>query len=160
MNWILKIIHIFSRCILLGRSLKCRLIVKHIGKNFTLASYSIIGAPENVNIGNNVYINSHVSLNGQGGLSIWDDVLIGPYSSIWTSNHSFSDTWIPINRQWDILKSVSIENNVWIGASVVILPWVTVGAGSIIWAWSIVTKNIPVNSIAVWNPARVVRTRT
>jgi acetyltransferase-like isoleucine patch superfamily enzyme len=112
-----------------------------------------------VSIGDNVYINSNTSLNGQWGLTIGNNVLIGPNTSIWTSNHSFANRWIPINQQWDELSKVVIGNDVWIGAQVVILPWVTIWDGVVIWAGSIVTRDIPEYSIAVWNPAKVVKTR-
>lgn len=54
---------------------------------------------------------------------------------------------------------VSIWNDVWIGANVTVLDWVTIGDGAIIWAWSVVTKDIPPFSIAVWSPAKVIRYR-
>jgi acetyltransferase-like isoleucine patch superfamily enzyme len=50
-----------------------------------------------------------------------------------------------------------IEDNVWIGESVVILPGVTIGKNSIIGANAVVTKSIPENSIAGGNPARIIK---
>ena len=54
-------------------------------------------------------------------------------------------------------RPVFIEDNVWIGESVSVLPGVRIGKNSIIGANSVVTKNIPENSIAVGNPARVIK---
>jgi maltose O-acetyltransferase len=55
------------------------------------------------------------------------------------------------------IKAVIIEDNVWIGARVIILPGVTIGKGSTIGAGAVVSKNIPPYSVAVGNPARVVK---
>jgi len=52
---------------------------------------------------------------------------------------------------------ITLEDNVWLGGSVVVCPGVTIGANSIIGAGAVVTRDIPANSIAVGNPARVIR---
>lgn len=157
---ILKKVFTFPyRCILYVRSFKYRLLAKKIGKNFIIASGSVIWAPENIEIGDNVYVNVNVSLNAQWWLVIGNNVLIWPNSSIWTSNHNFEDPNIPINKQGDVFSNVFIGNDVWIGAGSIVLPWVHIGTGSIIGAGSIVTKNIPEYVVAVWNPAKVIRSR-
>ncbi len=154
-----NILWFFQKITLRWRSFRYSLVLKRLGKNFTIAHGSIIWAPEKVEIGENVYINSHVSLNGQGWLTLGDNILIGPYTSIWTSNHSFANPDIPINQQGDEFRPVSIGNDVWIGAQVVILPGVHIGNGAVIGAGSIVTKDIPEYAIVVGNPARVVKSR-
>lgn len=62
----------------------------------------------------------------------------------------------PIQRSY-FVSPVTIEDNVWIGAGVVIMPGVTIGKGSVIGANSTVTKNIPAYNIAVEQPARVIK---
>ena len=59
----------------------------------------------------------------------------------------------------DLWKNVIIWNDVWIGANCVILPWVTIWNGAIVWAWAIVTKNIPDYAIVAWNPAKIIKYR-
>ena len=60
----------------------------------------------------------------------------------------------------EIALPITIKDNVWIGANVTVLPCVTIGENSIIWAGSVVTKDIPSNVIAVGNPCKVLRPLT
>ena len=61
------------------------------------------------------------------------------------------------NKGLESAKPITIKKDVWIGGNVVILPGVTIGENSVIGAGSVVTKDIPDNSVAVGNPARVIR---
>lgn len=54
---------------------------------------------------------------------------------------------------------IKIWHGVWIGARVMILPWVTIGNGAVIWAWSIIRKDVPPYAIVIWNPAQIIRYR-
>jgi maltose O-acetyltransferase len=77
-----------------------------------------------------------------------------------TNAHAFDDVDVPINQQGNLeTREVVIGDDVWIGTRVIIMPGVTIGSGSVIGAGSIVTKDIPGMSIAVGNPARVIRNR-
>ena len=88
---------------------------------------------------------------------IGDDVMMGPNYIIYTRNHSFNRTDIPMNKQgMQDFKSVVIGNDVWIGARVIILPCVQIGDGSIIGAGSIVTKDVPPYAIVGENPAKII----
>lgn len=114
-------------------------------------------------IGNDVQINDYVHIGVSHGVTIGDDTLIA--SKVFISDHNHgsysgdnqsSPYEKPISR---ILKSqeVKIGKNVWIGEYVSILPGVTIGDGAIIGAMSVVTKDIPANSIAIGSPARVIK---
>lgn len=133
--------------------------LKKCGKNLQINNGSVISFPQNVEIGDDLFVAVNVSLNGHGGIKIGNKVLIARDVNIWTSNHTFSDIHIPIADQGYILAPVSIWNDVWIWSNVVILAGVNIGDGVVIWAWSVVTKNIPDYAIAVWNPARVIKNR-
>lgn len=116
----------------------------HIGNNVQINDYVHITACENVKIGNNVLLASKIFISdlNHGNYSIGDE-------------HDNPNS-IPINRKL-FSNPVIIEDNVWIGESVSVLGGVTIGYGSIIGCNSVVTKNIPPNSIAVGNPAMAIK---
>lgn len=97
----------------------------------------------------------------QGNVKIGNHVMMGPEVIIYTQNHRFDRIDITMDEQgFSDEKAVIIEDDVWIGARVIILPGVTIGKGSVIGAGSVVTKTIPEYSIAVGNPAVVKKNRT
>jgi acetyltransferase-like isoleucine patch superfamily enzyme len=114
-----------------------------IGKNVQMNDYVHIGAVGSIIIGNNVLMASKIYISDHNHGS-YDDLI---------SDHPMS---IPIDRK-PVCKPVIIEDNVWLGESVCILPGVCIGKGSIIGALSVVSKDIPPFSIAVGIPAKVVK---
>ena len=144
----------------------------NIGENFTTGFGCRIEAINSkfnnnndiIKIGKNVQINDYVHIGAAESLIIEDNVLIASRVFITDHNHGsynniLQDTpySIPIERRI-VSFPTKIEENVWIGESATILPGVTIGKGSIIGANSVVTKNIPPNSIAVGIPAKVIKT--
>jgi lipopolysaccharide O-acetyltransferase len=116
----------------------------HFGSNVQINDYVHITAMESVKIGNNVLMASKIYIS---------DCTHGNYSGV--ENHSSPEV-PPIKRSY-VCKPVVIEDNVWIGESVSILPGVTIGKGCVIGANSIVTKNIPPYVIAVGTPAKPIK---
>ncbi|MDR1690845.1 MAG: sugar O-acetyltransferase [Candidatus Methanoplasma sp.] len=109
----------------------------------------------NIKLGNNVLINYDCILLDTGEISIGDNVLIGPGTKIVTAKHPMA---AEKRRDWSVsCEPVRIEEDVWIGAGAVILPGVTVGARSIVGAGSVVTKDVPPDTVVAGNPARVLR---
>ena len=108
---------------------------------------------KNIKIGKNVFINACCRFQDQGGIEIGDGSLIGHNTTIATLNHDFN----PDKRANLHPGPVKIGKNVWIGSDSTILPGVEIGDGAIIGAGSVVTKNVPANSIAVGSPARVIK---
>ena len=108
---------------------------------------------KNIKIGKNVFINACCRFQDQGGIEIGDGSLIGHNTTIATLNHDFN----PDKRANLHPSPVKIGKNVWIGSDSTILPGVEIGDGAVIGAGSVVTKNIPANSIAVGSPARVIK---
>lgn len=130
--------------ITLGSTLIRRFLVKgftgsksrglYINKNATISPTLVIG--NNSGIGANSIIGR--------GTTIGDNVMMGPECYIYTRNHAFSRTDIPMREQgMQDFKPVTIGNDVWIGARVTILPGVKIGNGCIIGAGSVVTKDMP-----------------
>ena len=96
----------------------------------------------------------------QGGVHIGNHVMMGPEVYIYTQNHNFKRTDITMDKQgWSAEKPVVIEDDVWIGSRVTILPGVTIGEGSIVGASSVVTKSCPPYSVVAGNPAVIVKSR-
>lgn len=104
-----------------------------------------------VHIGKNVYINHDLNMMSLGSITIEDGVMIGPECGFFTVNHE------PKNIRVIRTKPICIKKNAWLGARVSVVPGVTIGENAIIGTGSVVTKDIPADSIAVGNPARVIR---
>lgn len=116
----------------------------HIGKNVQLNDYVHIAAIKSITIGNNVLIASKVFITDHN-------------HGFYGANNLNSSPMVPPMKRELYSAPVKIEDNVWIGEFVSILPGVTIGQGSIIGTMSVVTKDIPPNSIAVGSPARVIK---
>ncbi len=120
----------------------------------------------NVSIGHHSSVQAYTSLIGygkagepQGQITIGSYVRIAPYVFILAANHRFADPDRPIHHQGLEFAPVTIEDDVWIGAHVVVVAGTTIGQGSVIGAGAVVTKDIPSYSIAVGVPAKVIRSR-
>lgn len=138
-----------------------RLMRVKIGKNLKTRSATSVENPSAISIGNNVWISKNVALSAMNGIKIGDDVTIAKDVSLISGDHEFSDLKKKINQQGmkKNRKPIIISDDVWIGEKVTILKSVTIGRGSVIGAASVVTKDIPPFSIAVGNPARVIKKR-
>lgn len=109
-------------------------------------------------IGKNVRINENVFL--QGEIEIGNDVMIAPNVAIYTATHKHQLPNIAmVDQGTTAIKKVIIEDDVWIGRNVVILPGIKIQKGSIIGANSVVTKNIQEYSIYGGVPAKLIRKR-
>lgn len=109
----------------------------------------------NVSVGKNFYANYNLVLLDSEKITIGDNVMIGPNVSFYTVNHPLHHS--DRNTYIEQAKPITIEDNVWIGGNVVVLRGVTIGENSVIGAGSVVTKDIPKNSLAFGNPCKVVR---
>ena len=137
-----------------------------LGNNVTIAKFTSIQCTgvihelgTGVTIGNNSAVGAYSFLGGQGGIKIGNNVIMGPKVNIFSENHGFDDLSLPIRLQPTTRKGVVIDDNCWIGANSTILDGVHIGQGCVIAASSVVTKDLPVNSIAAGIPARVIRQR-
>ena len=130
----------------------------HLGRRSYIDFPVKIKGKENVYIGNDVVINSFVHIWGHGGVFIGDRVMIAAHTSITSLTHDYSLKNMSIAPA--IKSKVTIEDDVWIGSNVVILPGVTIKKGAVIGAGSVVTKDVDANSIVVGNPAHEIKKRT
>lgn len=107
-----------------------------------------------IKIGKNTFINGNCTLLDQGGIEIGENVMFGPGVSLITPNHGLD----PANRRVTTSKKITIGDNVWIGANSTVLPGVTIGDNSVVAACSVVTKDVPPNTVVMGHPARVYKT--
>ena len=97
-------------------------------------------------------------VNGFGGLTIGDRSMFGPHSMIHTTNHETYPNK-PLQEQSHIKEPVTIGEEVWIAMGVIIPPGITIGDGVIFGAGSVVTKDLPLWTLAVDNPCKAIKQR-
>ena len=108
---------------------------------------------KNIHLGKNVFINSGCHFQDQGGIYIGDGTFIGHNVVLATLNHDLN----PNSKEDMWPKPIHLGKKVWIGSGAIVLPGVTIGDNSVIAAGSVVTKNVPENSVYGGNPAKLIK---
>lgn len=130
--------------------------------NFSLGSRSTIEDFSTINngvgdviIGDNTLIGmSNVII---GPITIGNNVIFAQNIVASGLNHEYADINTPIHEQKILVSPIVVEDDCWIAANSVITAGVTIGRHSVIAAGAVVTKNIPANSVAAGNPAKVIK---
>jgi len=112
----------------------------------------------NIHMGKDVYVNFNAVFLDCNLITIGDRVLMGPNVQLYTAGHPLDPALRNGTKGPEWAKAITIGNDCWIGGSVTVLPGVTIGDGCTIGTGAIVTKDVPPYSVAVGNPARVVKT--
>lgn len=141
------------------RSKLYTMLMAEAGKDIYIFPPFFCPSPEGIRIGSNINISQNCHIGGQGGVTIGNFVMIGPNSVIASSNHGFSRGDIPMVRQKPVPSPITIEDDVWLGANVVVLPGVTIRQGAIVGSGAVVSEDVPAYAIVVGNPARIIRKR-
>jgi acetyltransferase-like isoleucine patch superfamily enzyme len=138
----------------------------HIGNNVRIREFGWMQATSDLNdpgkgivISDDVYIGPRCYFGAGGGITIGSKVVIGSSVELLAENHRFEESEIPIQDQGVSRKGIVIEDDVWIGNSVIVLDGVHIGRGAVIGAGSVVTKDVPANAVVAGNPARLLRYR-
>ena len=125
------------------------------GKNIRIEPNFYCDYGYNIFVGDNFYMNYNCVILDGAKVEFGDNVFIGPNCGFYTAGHPIE---IDLrNKGLEYAKPIKIGNNVWFGGNVVVLPGVTIGNNVTIGAGSVVTKDIPDNSIAYGNPCKKVR---
>ncbi len=103
--------------------------------------------------GRDCFVNFGCTFLALGGITIEDDVFIGPHCVLATEYHPEN----PETRHSLLTKPIVVKRNAWLGANVTVLAGVTIGENAIVAAGSVVTKDVPDNMVVAGSPARVVR---
>ena len=136
------------------RALFSELIGKPVDKSVLLVPPFYTAGGDEICVGRNVFINQNCTFYDLAGLHIADHVMIGPNVSLITAGHPLEPSK---RRAATIGKPIVIERNVWIAAGATIIGGVTVGENAVVAAASVVTKNVPPNTLVAGNPAKVIR---
>ena len=136
------------------RQLLGELIGRKIDAGTTVCAPFHTNFGRHITLGKNVFINHACTFLDLGGITIENDVQIGPKVNIITENHPLE----PTQRKVLLLKPVVIKRNAWIGAAATILPGVTVGENAVVVAGAVVHQNVAANTVVGGIPARVLKT--
>ncbi len=130
-------------------------ILGKTGNQFLIEQPFICDYGYNIEIGENFYSNHNLVILDANKVKFGDNVFIAPNCGFYTAGHPLD--YETRNKGLEYAKPIEVGNNVWIGGNVVVLPGVTIGDNVVIGAGSIVTKDIPSNSVAVGNPCKVIK---
>lgn len=143
---------------LMLRRLACRRMFAAMGEHVNIEHGAYLGHGRQLRIGS--HSGFGVDCLCTGDISVGNYVMMGPEVMIFTVNHRADDVTRPMLTQGERpMQPVVIEDDVWIGARVIILPGVRVGTGAILAAGAIVTKDVPPYAIMGGNPAKPIKWR-
>ncbi|MBW1991276.1 MAG: methyltransferase domain-containing protein [Deltaproteobacteria bacterium] len=151
-----------------------------IGRNSFISPQAIIEQPENIAvgdhvqikagvvlrpetgfivIGHHVVINHYTVIHAKGGVEIGDWCVIAPHCGLFAQNHSFDSLEVPITKQPNVGRGITLMGDNWLGAGAIILDGVTLGKGTVVGAGAVVTKPFPMAKVVAGNPARIIKDR-
>lgn len=135
------------------RALFSQIVGKPVDKSFRLFPPFYTNCGKHITVGKRVFINTGCHFHDQGGIVLGDGALLGSNVVLTTVNHDFD----PEKRSTAYPSPIVLGKNVWIGASVTVVPGVCIGDGAIVGAGAVVTKDVPPNTIVAGVPARIIR---
>ena len=136
------------------RALFSELTGKPVDEAFSLYPPFTADWGPNITVGERVFVNQYCMFLGHGAIDIGDRVMIGPRVTLTTAGHPVD----PERRRTGITSApITIESDVWIGASATIVPGVTIGHDSVVAAGAVVTRDVPPRTLVGGNPAKLIR---
>jgi maltose O-acetyltransferase len=129
-------------------------LIPNVGTNLYIEPPFFCDYGYNIFCGDNVYFNVNCVVLDSAKITIGNTVFFGPGVQLYTSNHPLE---AETRKTLENALPITIGDDCWIGGNTIICPGITIGNRCVIGAGSVVTKNIPDNSLAVGNPAKVIR---
>lgn len=140
------------------RYLVCRHMFASCGQNVNVEHGALINSGAKIRIGDNSGIGYKAFISGP--LVIGDNVIMGPNCTFLSINRDTSRLDIPMISQGYLPADPPIiEDDVWLGANVTVLPGRRIGRGSIVAAGAVVSSDVPPHAVVAGNPARVIKMR-
>ena len=139
----------------LGQREVLKKLLGKTGENFILTAPFWCDYGYNIELGENFYANHNLVILDGAKVTFGDNVFIGPDCGFYTAGHPID--FERRNRGLEYAYSITVGDNVWIGAGVQVMPGVSIGSNVVIGGGSVVVKDIPGNCVAVGNPCRVLR---
>jgi acetyltransferase-like isoleucine patch superfamily enzyme len=130
----------------------------HVSLSAGISPWHDLGVETVVTIGDGCLIGKGSGIVGHAGIEIGDGVFTGHHVYITDANHGYDDPTLPIGHQFAPPRPVRVGDGSWLGHGTIVLPGATIGAHVVVGAGSVVTGELPDYTVAVGNPARVVRT--
>jgi len=130
----------------------------NVGRRVSVKSGLRVHKPRNITLGDDVRINTDVTIQAHGPVTIGDRTMVAAGCIIVTANHDLSKRGLEAFGNLEA-GPVSIGSDCWLGAGAVVLPGVTIGDGAVVAAGSVVTRDLPAETICIGAPARPVRPR-
>ena len=140
------------------KDLLLRDLLGKAGENVYINQPLYVDYGKHISIGNDFFANYDCTFLDVAHITIGDNVMFGPKVSLLTATHPL-DKDIR-NEQYEYGLPITIKNDVWIGGNVVVNPGVTIGCGVVVGSGSVVTKDLPDDTLCYGNPCRVIRKLT
>ena len=141
-----------------GRTALLRELLGHLGENSWIEPSFRCDYGAQISIGDGCFFNYDCIFLDVAPITIGDHVLLGPRVCLYTAGHPLDpearDTGLEFGRP------ITIQDSVWLGGNTVVLPGVTIGAGTVVAAGSVVNRDLPPRVVAAGNPCRVLRPLT
>lgn len=145
----------------LGRRLRywtCRGLFDSCGDSVNVEHGAWFGSGRGIAVGDRSALGLDALV--MGPCVLGNDVMMGPRCLVLSRNHRTTDLSVPMNQQGLTADApVVVENDVWIGANVTLLPGVRLGTGSIVAAGAVVTRDVSSHAIVGGNPAKLIKIR-